>query len=162
MSSLNQRRQHNPVAIVSCRKTLLKPLPHLLNRYFFSVFIDLLVIVRYVVTIEVPKPAYSCEVLNEVYPGTERNKLINHSGQIFAFSQRIEVGDWVALPSKHKRAIHIAEVTSDYIYNGNAEDPYYHYRDVKWIATDIPRSNFDQDILYSLGAFMTVCQIQRN
>jgi restriction system protein len=40
--------------------------------------------------------------------------------------------------------------------------PYYHSIKVKWIETDIPRSNFDQDILYSLGAFMTVCQIKRN
>jgi len=33
---------------------------------------------------------------------------------------------------------------------------------VKWLNTDIPRSNFDQDILYSFGAFLTVCEIKRN
>ena len=44
----------------------------------------------------------------------------------------------------------------------NAQDPLYHYRTVDWFATDISRSNFDQDILYSLGAFMTICQIKRN
>jgi len=102
------------------------------------------------------------EVLQEVYPGTGKAKLINHSGQIFAFSQRIKKGDWVVLPSKHKRAIHIAEVIGGYTYDGGAVDPYYHYREVKWLETDIPRSNFDQDLLYSFGAFMTVCQIQRN
>jgi restriction system protein len=26
----------------------------------------------------------------------------------------------------------------------------------------VPRSNFDQDILYSFGAFLTICQIKRN
>ena len=31
-----------------------------------------------------------------------------------------------------------------------------------WLETDIPRSNFDQDLLYSFGAFMTVCRIKRN
>lgn len=41
-------------------------------------------------------------------------------------------------------------------------DPFYHYRDVEWFATDIPRSNFDQDLLYSFGAFMTICRISRN
>lgn len=44
----------------------------------------------------------------------------------------------------------------------NANDPYYHYRTVKWLETDIPRTNFDQDILNSLGAFTTICQIKRN
>src|SRR5262249_11185387 len=38
----------------------------------------------------------------------------------------------------------------------------YHYRAVKWIAKDLPRSNFDQDLLYSFGAFMTICRVQRN
>jgi len=33
---------------------------------------------------------------------------------------------------------------------------------VRWLTKDMPRNRFDQDLLYSLGAFMTVCQIQRN
>jgi restriction system protein len=102
------------------------------------------------------------KVLQEVYPDAAKGKIINHSGQIFAFCQRIAKGDWVVLPSKHKRAIHIAEVTGDYVFDGTAVDPYYHSRQVKWLGTDIPRSNFDQDLLYSFGAFMTVCQIERN
>jgi len=36
-----------------------------------------------------------------------------------------------------------------------------HIRRVRWRKT-IPRSAFGQDILYSLGAFMTVCKIERN
>ena len=31
-----------------------------------------------------------------------------------------------------------------------------------WIREDVPRESIDQDILYSLGAFLTVCRIQRN
>ena len=37
-----------------------------------------------------------------------------------------------------------------------------HTRPVKWIAPDLPRSAFGQDLLYSLGAFLTVCRIERN
>ena len=37
-----------------------------------------------------------------------------------------------------------------------------HHREVHWLETDIPRTNFDQDVLNSLGAFTTVCQIQRH
>ena len=102
------------------------------------------------------------EILAETYPDFGDGKLTNHMGQIWAFSHRIEKGDWVILPSKHKSAIHIAEVTGGYEFHEDAEDPYFHSMKVKWIATDIPRSNFSQDLLYSFGAFMTVCEVQRN
>ncbi|HUW19438.1 MAG TPA: restriction endonuclease [Sedimentisphaerales bacterium] len=88
--------------------------------------------------------------------------LSNYSGQIWAFYRKMDRGDWVIVPSKLKRAVCIAEITGEYKFDARAEDPYYHYRDVKWIATDIPRSNFDQDLLYSFGAFRTVSQVQRN
>jgi restriction system protein len=33
---------------------------------------------------------------------------------------------------------------------------------VKWLHTDLPRTAFEQDLLYSFGAFITVCQVRRN
>ena len=33
---------------------------------------------------------------------------------------------------------------------------------MEWRRSDIPRTAFDKDLLLSLGAFMTVCQIERN
>lgn len=74
----------------------------------------------------------------------------------------MQVGDWVLMPSKLKPAIHIGEITGEYKYSPKAEDPFYHSRAVRWIETDIPRSNFDQDLLYSFGAFLTVCEVKRN
>jgi restriction system protein len=70
-------------------------------------------------------------------------------------------GDWVAVPTKRK-TIHIGEIKTEYHYNASGEDPYFHYRGVEWLETDIPRTNFDQDILDSLGAIMTICRIKRN
>ena len=35
-------------------------------------------------------------------------------------------------------------------------------RPVRWLRTDVPRDVFRQDLLYSLGAFMTICEISRN
>lgn len=101
------------------------------------------------------------ELLQEVY-NYSKGALINYSGQVWAFYKKMKTGDWVILPSKLKSAIHIAEIIGDYAFDGASEDAFYHYRKVKWIATDIPRSNFDQDLLYSFGAFMTVCQVKRN
>ena len=102
------------------------------------------------------------ELLEEIYPKAPKGRISNNAGQIWAFAKGMELGDWVVLPSKHKPAIHIAEVTGPYTFLPDGPDPFFHCRAVKWIAEDIPRSNFDQDILYSFGAFMTVCQISRN
>ncbi len=102
------------------------------------------------------------KLLLQVYPNEKPATVRNWTGQIWPFAKEMIPGDWVVLPSKKKPAIHIAEITSEYINVIHANDPFYHYREVKWLATDIPRSNFDQDLLYSLGAFLTICRISRN
>jgi restriction system protein len=53
-------------------------------------------------------------------------------------------------------------VTGDYHFEMNGPNPFFHWRSVKWIGEAIPRANFGQDILNSLGAFMTICRIKRN
>ncbi len=100
--------------------------------------------------------------LDSIYPNYKPGKLRNASGQIWAFVHRIKPNDWVVLPSKHKAAIHVGKVLSPMVFNTKLPPEYSHSYQVDWFATDIPRTNFDQDILYSLGAFMTVCQIKRN
>lgn len=74
----------------------------------------------------------------------------------------MESGDWVLIPSKAKSAIHVAEITGGYAFHPDAPVPFFHTRNVKWIANDLPRSSFDQDILNSLGAIQTICEIHRN
>lgn len=102
------------------------------------------------------------EHLHDFYSDAKRNTVRNWLGQIYPIAHRIKVDDWVVLPSKLKSAIHTGKVTGEYEHHKNANNPFYHSRKVDWFATDIPRSNFDQDLLYSFGAFMTVCQIKRN
>ena len=108
------------------------------------------------------KKAELRKVLTQIYPNASKGRITNHLGQVWGYSHGIEKGDWIVLPSKHKAAIHVGKATGDYTYNAGAENPYYHSRTVDWFATDIPRSSFDQDLLYSLGAFMSVCRIKRN
>ncbi len=72
-------------------------------------------------------------------------------------------GDIVAMPLKHTSGIALGRVTSEYKF----QEQYVtidaaHTRDVKWVRTNVPRSSFGQDLLYSLGAFMTVCNVTRN
>ncbi len=53
-------------------------------------------------------------------------------------------------------------MTAAYQFDPTALNPYYHRIAVKWIGENIPRQNFAQDLLYSFGAFLTICQISRN
>jgi len=100
--------------------------------------------------------------LKEIYDGEKNNTIKNWASQIYPIAHRIKKGDWIVLPSKISSTIHFGKVVGEYAFDEKADNPYYHYREVDWFATDIPRSNFDQDILYSFGAFMTVCKITRN
>lgn len=96
------------------------------------------------------------------YPGESSRRISNWSGQIWAFVVGMKTSDWVVMPRKNKGSVAIAEITSPYKYDPSCAVPYRHYRQVRWIKTDIPRSDFDQDLLYSFGAFLTVCEIKRN
>ena len=100
-------------------------------------------------------------LLGEIFPKYTHGHRVQNSGQIWAFVHRMAPGDWVAVPSKRK-TIHIGKIVGPYGFDAAGANPYYHYRKVKWLQRDIPRTNFDQDILNSLGAFTTVCQIKRN
>lgn len=102
------------------------------------------------------------DFLVDFYDNQKKNTVRNWTGQVWPMAKELQIGDWVILPSKIKAAIHIGEVIGDYKFDPKAENPFYHSRSVKWFALDIPRSVFDQDILYSFGAFMTVCKITRN
>jgi len=95
-------------------------------------------------------------------PGSPQSRVSNYVGQLWAFRDRIKQGDLVALPLKGSPAIAIGKITGDYKYRPDLPEDARHTRPTQWLRTDIPRGAFDQDLLYSLGAFMTVCQITRN
>ncbi|MGC8758232.1 MAG: restriction endonuclease [Caldisericaceae bacterium] len=100
------------------------------------------------------------ELYTKTYPTAKKMEVANYVGQVWRFLHEIQKGDLVALPLKTQSAVAIGEVIGDYEYKEIASNV-KHIRRLKWIKT-FPRSSFDQDILYSLGAFMTVCKIERN
>jgi restriction system protein len=81
-------------------------------------------------------------------------------GQIWDFIKEIKKGDLVALPLKTQSSIAIGRIEGDY-EDREISPEVKHIRKVKWLKI-IPRSEFDQDLLFSLGAFSTVCEIKRN
>lgn len=101
-------------------------------------------------------------LLAELYPDEKPKTRINWASQIAPFVFDIRPGDWVVMPHKHKPAIAFGEVTKGYAFDAKANETYRHSVRVKWLNTEVPRSAFDQDLLYSFGAFMTVCRMARN
>lgn len=102
------------------------------------------------------------ELLQQVYPNEKLKRLQNHSSQLWPFANIMQRGDWIVLPSKKQPVVYVGRITGDYVYNPAGPDPYYHWRSVEWFGQEIPRAYFGQDLLYSFGAFMTICRIQRN
>ena len=101
-------------------------------------------------------------LLTELYPDEKPKTRINWASQIAPFVFDIQPGDWVVVPHKHKPAIAFGEVTKGYAFDAKAAQAYRHSVRVNWLNTEVPRSSFDQDLLYSFGAFMTVCRMARN
>lgn len=100
--------------------------------------------------------------LSVTYPDAKPSTLANWAGQVDAFRFRMEVGDLVALPLKSAPAVAFGRVTGAYSYSRGAVAEIRHQRPVEWISDGIQRDIIDQDLLYSLGAFLTVCRISRN
>ncbi len=102
------------------------------------------------------------ELMQRRYPDEKKMSVANYVGQVWAFRGRIAPGDLIVLPLKTRAMIAIGECTGAYKYESANPTGSRHVRPVKWIREDIPRETFGKDLLYSLGAFMTVCQIKRN
>src|ERR1039458_3325780 len=73
----------------------------------------------------------------------------------------MKVGDTVVLPRKLTSQVALGTVTGPYKHVKIGGE-FRHIRPVKWVRPDVPRTAFRQDLLYSFGAFMTVCNISRN
>lgn len=100
--------------------------------------------------------------LGASYPDKKPSTIANWVGQIDAFQRKMQVGDLVALPLKSTPAVAFGRVAGEYRYVPDAPPSMQHQRAVQWFREDVPRDALPQDILYSLGAFLTVCRIQRN
>lgn len=101
-------------------------------------------------------------LMRKAYPDAAQNAIANYVGQVWAFRGRIKEGDLVILPLKSRPAVAVGRIKGPYKYRPSFSQSARHTRATEWDHADIPRTRFDQDLLYSLGAFMTVCQIQRH
>ncbi|MCM2354390.1 MAG: restriction endonuclease [Pseudobdellovibrio sp.] len=96
------------------------------------------------------------------YPSEKEGAVNNRVGQVWHFSHSIKYGDLVALPLKSAPFIAFGEVKKTYQYTNKFGEDIRHIIPVKWLNKEVARKQFDQGLLYSFGAFMTVCRVERN
>ena len=102
------------------------------------------------------------EIVRRSHPGDSESKIGNVAGQLWALRSRVRAGDHVALPLKTTSQIALGIVTAGYEYREVSDVGRRHMVTVHWKRVNVPRSAVQQDLLHSLGAFMTVCEITRN
>jgi restriction system protein len=111
-------------------------------------------------------PIQDRESLATLYRNTYRNEssaqVASGVGQVWAFHKRIELDHLVVLPLHAQSAVAIGKVTGPYRYRNDLDDDIRHTRPVQWLRTDIPRTSFQQDLLYRISLPPTVYQIRRN
>jgi restriction system protein len=86
----------------------------------------------------------------------------NFAAQLWTLRGRINIDDIIVMPLKTSKQIAIGRCSSGYRYLDNEDPSKRHSVGVNWLRVDIPRSVFKQDLLFSLGAFMTICQLDRH
>lgn len=96
--------------------------------------------------------------LEAAYPDEKPGTLRNWAVQLNQFKNVAEAGDLVVTPLKTTGQIAIGRLEPGYSHSAEGNP----VRRVKWIRTDLPRGTMKQDLLYSLGASQTVCEIWRN
>ena len=101
------------------------------------------------------------KIVGEALPQSKPRAIGNFAGQLWAFSCAMQEGDIVVLPRKLTSQIAIGHVKGPYQYT-EVNTVLRHTRPVEWLRPDVSRATFKQDLLYSFGAFMTVCNVSRN
>jgi restriction system protein len=103
------------------------------------------------------------EAVTRGIDGVPDGRAKNFAAQLWALRGRMDIGDIVVMPSKLSAHLSIGRIKSDYDYaTAEPDRAKRHRRKVDWVATDVPRTMANQDLLYSLGAFSTICEISRN
>jgi len=100
-------------------------------------------------------------IVAQAWPDEKPRAIGNYAGQLWAFALAAQEGDLVVMPRKGPSQIAMGRFKGPYKYR-EVGGEMRHTREVEWIRPDAPRTAFKQDLLYSFGAFMTVCNINRN
>ena len=94
-------------------------------------------------------------------PSWSPKTLGNYVSQLWSLKDRMQEGELVVLPLKTSGTIAVGRIAGPYAYRDDLGADFKHARPVSWLATEVPRDAFDQDLLYSFGAFLTIGRVNR-
>jgi restriction system protein len=86
----------------------------------------------------------------------------NYVAQLWSLRERMQLDELVVLPLKTTGTIAVGRVSGPYAYREDLGEDLRHVRAVTWLKTDVPRDSFDQDLLFSFGAFLTIGRVRRD
>ena len=95
------------------------------------------------------------------YPDVKASTLSNYVGQLWSLLTRMQPEELAVLPVKTTGTIAVGRIAGPYQFRDDLGKDLQHCRPVSWLATDVPRDAFDQDLLYSFGAFLTFGRVKR-
>ena len=82
--------------------------------------------------------------------------------QLWRFTHVVKVGDHVVMPRTERREYAVGKVTGPYEYRSYAPEHCRHVYPVKWLKTDLQRTNLPEDMYYSFKAHISFYQVTRN
>jgi restriction system protein len=94
------------------------------------------------------------------YPSVRGARLVRDVSQLYAFAHEMRRGDLVAFPLYLGLPIAIGEIAGDYV-RAETSSARPHRRAVRWLATDVPRSEWDADLVLALDSPMTLHRVRR-
>src|SRR5579885_1681381 len=95
--------------------------------------------------------------------GQDKFKIANFTGQMWALRNTIKPGDVIVLPQKTgAKSVAFGICTGGYEYHGDQPESFRHVIRVDWKRTDVPRSAFKDDLLYTINGAMTIFSATRN
>lgn len=101
-------------------------------------------------------------LLATTYPDEGARTRSNWESQIWPFLRGFRASDLIVMPLKTRPSIMVGRIGPEgYRYRTDLPEDMRQTHAVSW-RHELPRAAFDQDLLYSFGAFMTVCSVHRN
>lgn len=101
--------------------------------------------------------------VDEFYPEESAQTRGNWAGQLYRFCVEMEKGDIIVTPLKNSPDdLLIGRVTSDYLYDPDADVDFRHHRKVAWKGSPLDRGALRHDLRASIGSLLTVAKLERN
>lgn len=97
------------------------------------------------------------DLFQEMFPEREPGAHRNFATQLAQFTLEMEQGDVVVCPIKRNKTIAVGSVASDYEPKPGTGQP---SRRVDWLAIDIPRDAFGEDLIASFNTPNTVSEVR--